>query len=350
MRIRAYGAKSAESPLEPLIVERRTPGPDDVVIEILYCGVCRSDLHTVRGEWPGIRFPSVPGHEIVGRVIAVGENVDRFAVGDLAGVGPMIDSCRQCEPCTLGIEQYCEGPHGILQTYNGWLDGSGENTLGGYAKTIVVDQHYTLAIGHPEADLAAVAPLLCAGITSWSPLRHWKTGPGMTVGIVGLGGLGHLAVKFARALGAHVVAFTSSAAKAEEAFALGAHDVVVSSDRAQMATRKKSLDLILNTVSAPHNLNTYTSLLKREGTMVLVGAPSEPHPSPSIYNLIIARRSIAGSASGSIGETQEMLDFCAEHGIVSDIEIIAMPDIEHAFARLERNDVRYRFVINMATL
>lgn len=348
MSTRAYAVQSPESLFGPLSIERRAPGPKDVAIDILFCGVCHSDLHTARSEWPGTRYPCVPGHEIVGRVTAVGAEVTTFKPGDLAAVGCMVDSCRRCFSCDEGLEQYCE--HGFTATYNGPLDGSGENTFGGYSESIVVDAHFVLAIRHSETQLAAVAPLLCAGITTWSPLKHWKVGPGKTVGIVGIGGLGHMGVKLAHALGAHVVAFTTSAGKREAALALGADEVVVSTDARAMAARAGSLDFILDTVAVSHDLDAYVALLKRDGALVLVGVPATPHPSPSAGGLIFRRRQIAGSLIGGIRETQEMLDFCAERGIVADIETIAMQDIEAAYARMLKSDVKYRFVIDMATL
>jgi uncharacterized zinc-type alcohol dehydrogenase-like protein len=350
MHTKAYAAQSSRSPLGPHTIERREPSDRDVVIDILYCGVCHSDLHAARGEWDGIRYPCVPGHEILGRVSAVGKGVSRVAPGAIAAVGCMVDSCRVCEACKRGLEQYCDGPHGFTQTYNGWVKGGGENTYGGYSRTIVVDEHFVLTVKHGAQQLGAVAPLLCAGITTWSPLRHWQAGPGKTVGIVGIGGLGHMGVKLARALEAHVVAFTTSPAKGKEALRLGADEVVVSTDAADMSRRAGTFDFILDTVSASHDLDAYVKLLKREGTLTLVGAPATPHPSPAIFNLLLGRRSIAGSAIGGIAETQEMLDFCASRNIVSDIEMIAMADIETAYARLLRGDVRYRFVIDMQTL
>ena len=347
---RAFAAQDAHSPLAEMSIDRREPGPKDVAIEILYCGVCHSDLHTARGEWNGVRFPSVPGHEIVGRVTAVGGEVSKVATGDLVGVGCLVDSCRSCASCEDDLEQYCEGPHGFQGTYNGWADGSGENSYGGYSAAIVVDEHFVLKVGHDEADLAAVAPLLCAGITTWSPLRHWKVGPGMKVGVVGIGGLGHMGVKLAHALGAHVVAFTTSIDKTQEALDLGADEVVLSKDRSGMKAHRGSLDFILNTVAASHDLDDFTALLKRDGTMVLVGVPEHPHPSPSVAALIFKRRAIAGSLIGGIAETQEMLDFCAGHGITSDIEMIRMQEIDAAYDRMLQNDVKYRFVIDMASL
>jgi uncharacterized zinc-type alcohol dehydrogenase-like protein len=350
MQTKAFGAQSPTTPLAPLTIERREPGANDVAIQILYCGVCHSDLHTVRGEWPGVRYPSIPGHEIVGRISAVGQEVTRFKLGDIVGVGCMVDSCRTCPSCRDGFEQYCEGPSGFQGTYNGWLDGSGENTYGGYSADVVVDEYFVLKVRHAEADLAATAPLLCAGITTWSPLRHWKVGPGKKVGVVGIGGLGHMGIKLAHALGAHVVAFTSSPSKVEEARKLGADEVVVSRDADAMGKHARSFDFILNTVAASHDLDAFSALLKRDGAMTLVGVPATPHPSPNVGNLIMGRRSIAGSLIGGIPETQEMLDFCAEHGITADIEMIDMKNIEDAYARMLKSDVKYRFVIDMATI
>ncbi|RYZ64574.1 MAG: NAD(P)-dependent alcohol dehydrogenase, partial [Proteobacteria bacterium] len=316
MNVKAYAAQSPQTPLAPFTLERRAVGERDVAIEILHCGVCHSDLHAARGEWAGIRYPIVPGHEIVGRVTAVGAMVGKFRVGDLAGVGCMVDSDRTCPSCREGLEQYCKT--GFTQTYNGHLAGQGDNTYGGYSAAIVVDEHFVLKITHDEKQLAAVAPLLCAGITTWSPLRQWGAGPGKKVGVVGIGGLGHMAIKLAAALGAHVVAFTTSPSKRGDALALGANEVVVSRDTAEMAAHADSFDLIVNTVAASHDLDAFITLLQRDGTMVLVGAPEHPHPSPGIFNLLLRRRRIAGSAIGGIAETQEMLDFCAERGIVSD--------------------------------
>jgi uncharacterized zinc-type alcohol dehydrogenase-like protein len=347
MKTKAYAAKSATSALAPFEVERRTPGADDIQIEILYCGVCHSDLHTARNEWKNTLYPSVPGHEIVGRIVAVGDKVQNFKVGDLAGVGCMVDSCGHCPSCHEGEEQYCD--NGFTGTYNGPVFG-GENTFGGYSQTIVVKEAFVLHIKHEEKDLASVAPLLCAGITTYSPLRHWGVGPGKKVGIVGLGGLGHMGVKIAHAMGAHVVLFTTSPGKVADGKRLGADEVCVSTDPAQMATRANQFDFILNTVAAPHNLDAYLNLLKRDGTMTLVGAPAAPHPSPAVFSLIFKRRQLAGSLIGGIRETQEMLDFCARHGIVSDIETIAMDYINTAYERMLKNDVKYRFVIDMASL
>jgi len=345
---RAYAAHAADSPLEPFSFERRDLRPNDVRIDILYCGVCHSDLHTVRSEWPGTIYPCVPGHEIVGRVAAIGPEVSAHGVGDLVAVGCLVDSCRTCPACAEGLEQYCET--GLTGTYNAPDRVTGENTKGGYSDTIVVREEFVLKVRHPEADLAAVAPLLCAGITTWSPLRHWKVGPGHKVGVVGIGGLGHMGIKLAKALGARVVAFTTSPGKIEDALALGADEAVVSSDREAMKAHDDSFDLILNTVAAPHKLDTFLTLLRRDGTMVLVGVPADPHPSPNIGHLIFKRRSLAGSLIGGIPETQELLDFCAERGILSEIETIPMDAIEQAYARMLKSDVKYRFVIDMASL
>ena len=348
MKTYAYAARSASTPLAPFSFERRSPGAQDVAIDILYCGVCHSDLHTARGEWPGTIYPCVPGHEIVGRVTAVGAGVTKVKVGDLVGVGCMVDSCRSCPSCGEGLEQYCE--HGFTATYNGPVYGGGENTYGGYSTAIVVTEHFVLRIRHGEQDLAGVAPLLCAGITTWSPLRHWKVGPGSKVGVVGIGGLGHMGIKLAHALGAHVVAFTTSPSKRDDARSLGADEVVVSKNADEMAAHAGSFDFILNTVAAPHDLDAFVTLLRRDGTLTLVGVPAEPHPSPSVGNLIFGRRQIAGSLIGGIAETQEMLDFCAEKGITADIEMIPMQAIEDAYGRMLKSDVKYRFVIDMQTL
>lgn len=347
IKSKAYAAQSPSSPLAPFEISRRNLDPEDIQIDILYCGVCHSDLHTARNEWANTLYPAVPGHEIVGRVVAVGDKVSGFKVGDLAGVGCMVDSCGHCHPCDEGEEQYCE--NGFTGTYNGPLFG-GENTHGGYSQTIVVKESFALHIQHAEADLAGVAPLLCAGITTYSPLRHWKAGPGKKVGIVGLGGLGHMGVKIAHAMGAHVVLFTTSPGKIEDGKRLGADEVCISTDPAQMASYANQFDFILNTVAAPHNLDAYLQLLKLDGTMTLVGAPAEPHPAPQVFNLILKRRQLAGSLIGGIRETQEMLDFCAQHNIVSDIELIDMDYINTAYERMIKSDVKYRFVINTASI
>ncbi|MBK4733334.1 NAD(P)-dependent alcohol dehydrogenase [Noviherbaspirillum pedocola] len=342
-----YGATDANSPLARMSFDRRDPGPHDVQIEILYCGVCHSDLHTVRNEWGNTVYPVVPGHEIIGRVTKVGEHVSRFKPGDMAGVGCMVDSCQHCDACAEGLEQYCE--NGFVGTYNGEEMHTGGMTYGGYASNIVVKEGFVLRV--PNAlDPAACAPLLCAGITTYSPLRHWKAGPGKKVGIVGLGGLGHMGVKLAHAMGAHTVLFTTSPNKREDGLRLGADEVVVSKNAEEMAKHENSFDFILNTVAAPHDLDAFLVLLKREGTMTLVGAPATPHPSPQVFNLIMKRRHLAGSLIGGIRETQEMLDFCAEHGIVSDIEMIPIHGINEAYERMLKSDVKYRFVIDMGSL
>ena len=344
----AYAVHSPEDRFAPFSFDRREPLANDVAIAIRFCGVCHSDLHTARGEWGGTRFPCVPGHEIVGEVLAVGESVTRFKAGDRVGVGCMVDSCQRCQPCRDGIEQYCE--NGFTGTYNGPAQDSGDNTFGGYSDRIVVREEFVLNVRHSDDQLAAVAPLLCAGITTWSPLKHWGVGAGKKVGVVGIGGLGHMGIKLARALGAHVVAFTTSPGKIDDAKALGAHEVVVSRDAEQMKARRGSLDFILNTVAAPHDLDPFMGLLKLDGAMVLVGVPPEPHPSPSVGNFIMKRRTLGGSLIGGIAETQEMLDFCAEHGIVSDIEMIAIQQVDEAYDRMAKGDVKYRFVIDNSSL
>nr|WP_198984314.1 NAD(P)-dependent alcohol dehydrogenase [Herbaspirillum sp. ASV7] len=347
MQVHAYGAHAADKPLEHLNITRRATGPHDIQIDIAYCGICHSDLHQVRSEWAGTQYPCVPGHEIVGRVAAVGAHVKNYQVGDLVGVGCIVDSCQHCEDCDAGLENYCDN---MVGTYNGPTPDAPGWTLGGYSQQIVVHERYVLRIRHPEADLAAVAPLLCAGITTYSPLRHWGAGPGKKVGVVGIGGLGHMGIKIAHAMGAHVVAFTTSESKRADAKALGADEVVVSCNAEEMAAHAKSFDFILNTVAAPHDLDAFLGLLKREGTMTLVGAPATPHPSPNVFNLIMKRRSLAGSLIGGIPETQEMLDFCAEHGIVADIELIAADGINAAYERMLKGDIKYRFVIDNATM
>ena len=343
----AYAAASANEPLEPLNIERRALRDFDVQIDILYCGVCHSDLHQARNEWHNTVYPVVPGHEIVGRVTATGSKTTRYKAGDLVGVGCLVDACRTCPNCADGLEQYCD--NGFVGTYNGRDRVSGENTLGGYSTQIVVDEAFVLRIPD-QLDPAAAAPLLCAGITTYSPLRQWGAGPGKKVGIVGLGGLGHMGVKLARAMGAQVVLFTTSPSKVEDGKRLGAHEVVISKDPEQMAAHANSFDFILNTVAAQHDLNPFLNLLRRDGTLCLVGAPEQDHPSPHVFNLIFKRRRLAGSLIGGIAETQEMLDFCAEHGIVSDIEMIPMQQINGAFDRMLKSDVKYRFVIDMASL
>ena len=347
MNVKAYGAHAGQAPLQPLDITRRTPGAHDVQIDIAFCGVCHSDIHQVRSEWAGTLYPCVPGHEIVGRVSAVGPGVLGFQVGDLVGVGCIVDSCKTCADCHDGLENYCDH---MVGTYNGPTPDAPGHTLGGYSQKIVVHERYVLRVRHAESELAAVAPLLCAGITTYSPLRHWKVGPGHQVGVVGIGGLGHMGIKLAHALGAHVVAFTTSEAKREAALALGADEVVVSSDPQQMQAHARSLDLILDTVAAPHDLDAYLVLLRRDGTLVLAGVPADPHPMPRVFNLIGKRRALAGSLVGGIPETQQMLDFCAERGIVAEIELIKAAQIEQAYARMLKGDVKYRFVIDSASL
>jgi uncharacterized zinc-type alcohol dehydrogenase-like protein len=298
MTTKAYGAHAADKPVEAIAIERRAPGPNDVQIDIAYCGVCHSDLHTVRSEWPGTLYPCVPGHEIVGHVSAVGDAVSGFKVGDVVGVGCLVDSCGECGACHDHLEQFCE--KGMIGTYNGPTPDAPGHTLGGYSQRIVVDQGFVLHVRHPVEQLAAVAPLLCAGITTYSPLRHWNAGPGKKVGVVGIGGLGHMGLKIAHAMGAHVVAFTTSESKREEALKLGADEVVNSREAGQMQAHAGSFDFILDTVAAPHNLDAFTGLLKRDGTLCLVGAPASPHPSPSVMGLIFGRKSIAGSLIGGI--------------------------------------------------
>ena len=342
-----YAAHGSTSPLSPFSFERREPGPKDVDIEILYCGVCHSDLHQVRNEWAGTSYPIVPGHEIVGRVVRAGAGVTGFTPGDLAAVGCMVDSCRTCPDCRDGLEQFCSRE--ATFTYNSPDKILGGMTYGGYSRRIVVDRDFVLRVSD-TLDPAAAAPLLCAGITTYSPLRHWNVGKGQKVGVVGLGGLGHMGVKLAHAFGADVVLFTTSPGKAADGKRLGASQVVMSKNADEMRKHTSSFDFILNTVAAPHNLDAYVELLKRDGTMCLVGVPDAPHPSPAVFKLIARRRSIAGSLIGGIGETQEMLDFCAEHAIVSDVEIIPIQRINEAYERMLKSDVKYRFVIDMGTL
>jgi alcohol dehydrogenase (NADP+) len=343
-----YAAQNARAPLKPLEFDRHEPGAHDVQIDVLYCGVCHSDIHQVRDEWHNTVYPCLPGHEIVGRVIKIGQNVTKFKEGDLAGVGCMIDSCQQCNPCHVGEEQYCEGPNGWTATYNGPMKPDGSNTFGGYSNTIVVKENFVLKV--PESlETKAVAPLLCAGVTTYSPLRHWQVKAGQRVGVVGLGGLGDMAVKLATAMGAHVVAFTTSPEKEKDMRQLGAEDVVISTDKESMQKYISSFDFILSTIPTKHDINPYIQLLKRDATLVLVGAlePLEPidHSQVAFY-----RRSIAGSLIGGIAETQEVLDFCAEHSIVPDVEMIPIQQINEAYERMIRGDVKYRFVIDMASL
>jgi len=346
---KAFAAQSASSGMTPYRLQRRSPRPQDVQIEILYCGVCHSDLHTVRNEWKDVMptvYPCVPGHEIVGRVVKVGSAVKKFKEGDVAAVGCMVDSCRKCAPCLAGEEQYCE--NFMTLTYNGEDKILGGVTYGGYSDSIVVDENYVLRVPN-RLDPAGAAPLLCAGITTYSPLRHWNVSKGQKVGIVGLGGLGHMGVKFAKAFGANVVLFTTSPNKTADAVRLGADEVVISKNEAEMQKHTGSFDFILDAVSADHDLNAYLQLLKLDGTMTLVGAPEKPAALYS-FNLLMKRRRIAGSAIGGIRETQEMLDFCAEKGITADIELIKIQQVNQAYERLLKSDVKYRFVIDMASL
>lgn len=345
--VAGYAAFSATTPLAPWSFTRRELGARDVGIDILFCGICHSDLHTVRGEWGRVKFPQVPGHEIVGRVSRIGSDVTGVTVGALVGVGCIVDSCRTCASCADGLEQYCE--NGMTGTYGGTEKETGLPTQGGYSTGMVVDERYVLRI--PDGlDPAAAAPLLCAGITTYSPLRHWKAGPGVQVGVLGLGGLGHMAVKLARAMGAEVTMITTSPAKADDAQRLGAHHVVISTDRAVMKAKRSTLDLIIDTVGAPHDIDAAMLLLRRDGTLVMVGLSPEKSPGPSAFTLAGKRRALAGSAIGGIAETQEMLDFCAAHGITSDIELIRADQINEAYERMLKSDVRYRFVIDCDSL
>ena len=344
---KAFSTTAPAAQLSAAVLERRQPLAGDVQIQILHCGVCHSDLHFARNEWGFTQYPAVPGHEIVGRVTAVGPGVTKFKVGENVGVGCLVDSCRTCPNCRQGLEQYCDaGMSG--GTYGGTEKHLGTPTLGGYSQSIVVTEDFVLRMP-ANLNLAAAAPLLCAGITTYSPLRHWKVGPGQKVGIVGLGGLGHMGVKFARAFGAHVVLFTTSPGKTADAKRLGAHEVVISNDAAQMAAHAGSFDFILDTVSANHDINAYFNLLKREGNLVLVGAPEKPL-AVAAFPLIMRRRSFSGSLIGGLPETQEMLDFCGKHNITCDIETIRMDQINTAYERMLKSDVKYRFVIDMATL
>jgi uncharacterized zinc-type alcohol dehydrogenase-like protein len=346
---RGYAAFDPSSPLSPFNFDRREPGTNDVRIDILFCGVCHSDLHTAKGEWGGVGYPCVPGHEIAGRVSAVGKDVKTFKVGDLAAVGCMVDSCRTCASCKAGLQQYCDTGKQVF-TYNSPdPHRPGERTYGGYSNQIVVDEAFCLRLPS-NLDTAAAAPLLCAGITTYSPLRHWNTGPGKRVGIVGLGGLGHMAVKFAHAFGAETVLFTTSPNKVADGKRLGADEVVISKDEEAMKTQAGRFDLVINTVAFSHNLDPFLALLKRDSSMVMLGAPQFPHPSPTTGLLIFRRRSLAGSLIGGIPETQEMLDFCGQKQIACDIEMIPMQGINEAYERMVKSDVKYRFVIDMSTI
>jgi alcohol dehydrogenase (NADP+) len=341
-----YAAYDAQSPLRSHHFERREPGPMEVLIEILYCGVCHSDLHQARNEWGNALYPMVPGHEIVGRIARTGSEVADFKTGDLAAVGCMVNSCRTCPDCLDHQEQFCDF---TVFTYNSPDPANGLATYGGYSNAIVVDRKFVLRVAE-NLNLPAVAPLLCAGITTYSPLRHWNIGKGDKLGVVGLGGLGHMAVKFGKALGAEVVLFTTSAGKVEDARRLGADEVVISKNPEEMKRQTRSFDLILDTVAASHDLDAYLALLKRDGTLCLVGVPDHPHPALNVGALIFKRRALAGSLIGGIRETQEMLDFCAAKNIVSDIEMIRIQDINQAYQRMLKSDVKYRFVIDLASL
>lgn len=349
-QVQGYAAQSAKEPLAPFKFERRELRPGDVQIDIFFCGVCHSDLHTARNEWHGTTYPVVPGHEIIGKVIKTGNEVTNVKEGDIVAVGCMVDSCRTCGSCKENLEQYCE--KGPIFTYNGKDRFDHSDTYGGYSTQIVVDQAFVLTVPKEfkESDYAGVAPLLCAGITTYSPLRHWKVGKGSVVGVVGLGGLGHMAIKIAHAMGAYVVLFTSSPGKVEDGKRLGADEVVVSKNADEMKKQANRFDLILNTVAASHNLDPFLSLLKRDGTMCLLGAPAAPHPSPSINLLIFNRRQLGGTLIGGIKETQEMLEFCAENQITSDIELISIEKINEAYERMLKGDVKYRFVIDSKSL
>ena len=346
MKVLGYAAKTPTAPLAPFTFDRREPRPDDVVIEILYCGVCHSDLHQARNDWGFSEYPIVPGHEVIGRIVSVGDSVTKFKAGDLAGIGCMVDSCRECHPCQQGLEQYCE--EGNVQTYNGHDRHDHQPTYGGYSQTIIASEAFVLHI--PQGiDLKGAAPLLCAGITTWSPLRHWNIGKGSKVAVVGLGGLGHMAIKLAHGLGAEVTLFTRSPGKEADARRLGADHIVYSTDADQMQSAANQFDLIIDTVPYVHDINPYMSTLTLDGTLVFVGFLGD-NPSVSTLPLILGRKSVAGSCIGGIAETQEMLDFCGEHGITADVEVIKMDEINDAFERMLKSDVKYRFVIDMSTL
>ena len=343
---KGYAAQDKSTPLAPFSFERRDPLPSDIEIEILYCGVCHSDLHMARNEWGNAVYPMVPGHEIVGRVTKAGSAVTKFNPGDIAAIGVLVDSCRKCAPCKKGEEHFCD--EGATLTYAAKDRVDGSITMGGYSNTYVVDERFAHTVPS-NLDMAGVAPLLCAGITTYSPLRHWKVGPGMKVGIIGLGGLGHMALKFAHSFGAHTVQITTSLRKKEDALRLGADEVILSTDEAQMKAHAGSFDFILNAVSAPHKLEPYLALLKQDATMTLVGLPEKP-PSVDVFSLISKRVSIAGSMIGGMIETQEMLDYCGKHNITADVEVIPIQKVNEAFERMLKQDVKYRFVIDMSTL
>lgn len=345
--VKAYGTESKDADLQEMNIKRRDTTPKDVAIEILYCGVCHSDLHTARNDWGGTKYPAVPGHEIVGRITKIGSDVTKFKVGDLAGVGCIVDSCGTCESCKQDLEQYCKT--GFTGTYNGKDVHLGGHTFGGYSEKVVVDADHVLRI--PEnLDLAAVAPLLCAGITTWSPLRHWNVGPNSKVAVVGLGGLGHMAIKLAKGLGAEVTLFSRTPGKSEDAKELGADHVVISTDKEQMKSVSGKFDVIIDTVPYVHDVNPYVATLNINGTHVLVGYLGGLEPVLETVPMIMGRKSVAGSVIGGIAETQEMLDFCGEHNIVSEIEMIKMQEINNAYERMLKSDVRYRFVIDMKSL
>lgn len=343
---KGYAAQDAKSPLAPFSFSRREPGPTEIAIEILFCGVCHSDLHMTRNEWGNAIYPMVPGHEIVGRVTASGKSVKKFKAGDIAAVGVIVDSCRHCAPCNRGEEHFCAEGSTLTYAAKDRVDGS--ITMGGYSNNYVVDEHFAHTVP-ANLDPAAVAPLLCAGITTYSPLRHWKAGPGKKVGIVGLGGLGHMGLKFAHSFGAHTVQLTTNERKREDAMRLGADEVILSKDPAQLKAHASSFDFILDCVSAPHSMDDYLPLLKQDGTLTLVGLPDKP-PSFAPFNLIAGRRSIAGSMIGGMPETQRMLDYCGQHNITADVEVIPIQKINEAFERMLKQDVKYRFVIDMSSL
>ena len=345
--VKAFGTEASDAPLKQMNIERREITAKDIEIEILYCGVCHSDLHTARNDWGGTNYPAVPGHEIVGKVTSVGSEVTKLKVGNLAAVGCLVDSCRECDSCQHDLEQYCS--NGFTGTYNGRDKHLGGHTLGGYSEKVVVDEHFVLKVP-ANLDLAAVAPLLCAGITTWSPLRHWKVGTGSKVAVVGLGGLGHMAIKLAKGLGAEVTLFSRTPDKKQDALDLGADEVIISTDNHQMNAVKGKFDLIIDTVPYGHNVNPYVSTLNFSGTLVLVGYLGGLEPVLNTVPMILGRKSVAGSLIGGIAETQELLDFCGEHNIVSEIEIIKIEEINEAYERMIKSDVRYRFVIDMASL
>lgn len=345
--VKAYGTVAADAPLKQMDIQRRNTTAKDIEIEILYCGVCHSDLHTARNDWGFTTYPAVPGHEIVGKVTKVGSEVTKLKVGDFAAVGCLVDSCHNCDNCKQDLEQYCS--NGWIGTYNGEDKHLGGMTYGGYSEKIVVDERFVLKVPS-NLDLAATAPLLCAGITTWSPLRHWKIGKGSKVAVVGLGGLGHMAIKLARGLGAEVTLFSRTPDKEKDALELGAHAVVISTDETQMKSVNEKFDLIVDTVPYVHDVNPYVGTLNTNGTLVLVGYLGGLEPILNTVPMIMGRKSVAGSLIGGIAETQEMLDFCGEHNIVSEIEVIKIQDINEAYERMLKSDVRYRFVIDMASL